>query len=120
MKFAPFRALFAALQIPLLLSMQLAEGTGMHHCSEHDAGVGAGASAMMMHQGHHTGSDHRQHNSCHCIGVCCQATLVYSPPVPIAVLLAVAPVTLPRSVPVTSLRDSVRLLPFAIGPPTSA
>jgi len=116
-----FRSLLAALQMVLLLAMQLAEGTGVHHCPEHDAGVGTGTpSAMVSHGGHHTGSSDRGHGGCHCIGVCCQATLVYAAPAPAGAVLAIEPATLPLSFIVTTLRDSVRLLPFAIGPPALA
>lgn len=121
MKFSPVRALLAAVQIVLLLTVQLGEGTGVHHCPEHDAGVGATMPEMAGHMGHHQGtSGHSDHSSCHCIGVCCQATLAYGAPAPVVLLRITEPVALPESAPVASLRDTVRLLPFAIGPPTIA
>jgi hypothetical protein len=116
-----FRSLLAALQLALLTTIQLAEGTGVHHCPEHDAGVGAGApSEMAPHMGHHTGASPKEHGGCHCIGVCCQATPAYPAPAPVGAALAMEPA--PPSLPlvVTTLRGSVRLLPFAIGPPLLA
>jgi hypothetical protein len=70
--------------------------------------------------GHHTGTSHEEHGGCHCIGVCCQATLAYTAPAPAGALLAMEPAALPLSLVVTLLRGSVRLLPFAIGPPPLA
>lgn len=119
MRLVPLRVVVAAFQIVLLLSMQLAEGTGVHHCQEHDAGVGAGTASMAAHRGHHSGHE-QTHQSCHCIGVCCQASLVYPPVEPLAVRIVGAPTAHPESTPVSSLRDTVRLLPFAIGPPAIA
>jgi hypothetical protein len=120
MKFAPVQALLAAFQIVLLLTVQLGEGTGVHHCPEHDAGVGAAMPEMAGHMGHHGGSGKTDHSNCHCVGVCCQANLAYGAAAPIVLFRASGPVALPQSVPVASLRDTVRLLPFAIGPPAIA
>ena len=111
----------AALQIVLLISLQLAEGTGVHRCPEHDAGVGSGTpAAMAAHMGHHSGPPHQEHGGCHCIGVCCQARLVYPAPAPVGTVLKVEPALRPELPIVTALRDTVRLLPFAIGPPPLA
>lgn len=120
MNFVPARALLAVVQVVLLLTMQLAESTGVHRCPEHDAGVGAGNPEMAMHMSHAPGPEPRQHSSCHCIGVCCQATLAYGAPAPIALIFSTEPLTSPEAVPVASLRATVRLLPFAIGPPAIA
>jgi hypothetical protein len=120
MKFAPVRALLAVIQISLLLTVQLGEGAGMHHCPEHDAGVGATMPGMAGHMGHHRSSGQTDHSSCHCVGACCQATLACGTVAPIVLLRTIAPLALPESAPVASLRDTVRLLPFAIGPPAIA
>lgn len=120
MKYTPVRALLALLQVVVLLTVQLAEGTGVHHCPEHDAGAGVGASTMATHMGHH-GSQHQpDHSGCHCVGVCCKATLVHPAPAAILTLFTSAPVVAPQSPPVVTLRETLRLLPFALGPPTLA
>jgi hypothetical protein len=115
------RPLLAALQIVLLIAIQLAEGTGVHHCPMHDAGVGHRAPMVMApHLGHQTGTSHSEHGTCHCMGVCCQATLVYAAPAPGGAMVAVEHAPPPVSPMVATFRDTVRLLPFAIGPPPLA
>jgi hypothetical protein len=124
MKWAPYRASLALVQLVLLLAVQLAEGTGVHRCPEHD-GVGVAAAEthamhdMMGHSGHPETHSEKAH-TCHCIGACSTATLMHQAPA--APVLAVALVRYQplQPVAVPSLRDSVRLLPFAIGPPRSA
>lgn len=120
MRWKTGRALLAMFQIVVLLSVQLAEGTGVHHCPEHDAGVGAGPAEMAGHMGHHGASHDREHASCHCVGVCCQATLTFAPASPVAMWTAATLSVRPSSVAVVSLRTTVRLLPFSIGPPLVA
>jgi hypothetical protein len=108
----------AGLQALLLLAMQLAEGTGLHRCPDHDAGLGAGpAPVVSTHGGHHSGSDHQDHSTCHCVGACCQASLVHAAPAVAGIVHQAEPAAPPQVAAGTVLRDTVRLLPFAIGPP---
>jgi hypothetical protein len=113
------RSGLAAIQALLLLSLQLAEGTGVHRCPEHDAGVGI-SPASADHHGHQGHQDQKGHSGCHCLGPCCQAALLYvgsrAPNLHQPVQIAARPET--RAV--TSLRSIVRLLPFALGPPRIA
>lgn len=114
-----------ALQAILLLVIQLADGSGMHRCPDHDAGVGVlavGAAPMAGHHhgGHHDGSDGHQ-GLCPCLGPC------HSPGyalVPVAAREIVAtPVRFVRFVPIFTPAIHLRephLLPFALGPPRLA
>lgn len=120
----PLRQALASIQLVLLLVMQLAEGTGLHHCPEHDAGAGitpvqpVAHAAMMGHMGHHpTGEDAGPH-ACQCMGTCCAASLVLQGPEVPVLPVSLLPHVPPSSRATLSLRDSVRLLPFAIGPPS--
>lgn len=124
MKWAPFRASLALVQLVLLLVMQLAEGTGVHRCPAHD-GVGIVAEQahamhdIMGHEGQQQTHSEKAH-SCHCIGACSTATVMHQgPAAPVLTVALVRHQPLP-SVAAPSLRDTVRLLPFAIGPPLSA
>jgi hypothetical protein len=125
MKWAPFRAPLALVQLVLLLAMQLAEGTGVHRCPEHDAGVGAGSAQehamhdMMGHERHPQPHGEKAH-TCRCIGTCPAATVMYRGPEVPVLRVALVRYQQPQTAGVVSLCDTVRLLPFAIGPPASA
>ena len=115
------RSGLAAIQALLLLTLQLAEGTGVHRCPAHDARVGViPAAAAADHHGHQAHQDQKGHAGCHCLGPCCQAALLYTtsrvPSIQQQVEVAARPETRAQ----TTLRSSVRLLPFAIGPPPIA
>ncbi|MFN8652483.1 MAG: hypothetical protein U0133_11305 [Gemmatimonadales bacterium] len=124
----PFRAAVALLQLLVFLGVQFAEGTGVHRCPEHDAGVGvAPAGEHAMHhmaamEGHagHGGAPDQQAHTCHCMGACATATVAM--PSAAAPLLARATIGFlpPAAQSVVSHRDTLRRLPFAIGPPLLA
>src|SRR5512143_555760 len=125
MNWAPFRGSLALVQLVLLLATQLAEGTGVHRCPAHDAGVGIVAEQqhamddMMGHGGHPQTHGEKAH-SCHCIGTCSAATVMYRGPEAPVLRVALVQYQQPQAAGVVSLRHTVRLLPFAIGPPASA
>jgi hypothetical protein len=112
-----------ALQAILLLAIQLADGSGVHRCPDHDSGLGILAlgpapAAAHHHGGHHDGSGRHQ-GLCPCLGACHSATVGLAPAG--AISLSELPAQIVRTVPapVASVRPRHnRRLPFSIGPPT--
>ncbi len=109
----------AALQLVLFPAVQLADGTGVHRCPQHDAGLGPPTAAAAT---HHASHEHKAaHHVCTCLGACSGGTLAFAPSGAVTFRLAVQPSRRPGAErPVASLRAPVRLLPFALGPPTHA
>jgi hypothetical protein len=126
----PFRGrlgrLVVSVQVALLLTVQIMDGSGIQHCPHHDRGAGAvpaGAQVVAVHH-HHQDSDqpHQHQGSCTCLGPCHGVTHLLA--------VGVAPAGIPVSGTVTrtvaaplllELRSPVpHLLPFALGPPPPA
>jgi len=115
----------AVFQLLLLLAVQLADGSGVHRCPEHDAGIGIGLGHRQG-AGHHMhgGGDDRDpghHGPCPCLGEGLAVSLPHSPvralaPVPVTAV-ALVPLPAPRRV---LLAQPAHTLPFAIGPPPTA
>lgn len=126
MKPGSLRLLLGMAQLVVLLGMQLAEGTGVHRCPEHDAGIGAvSGDEMNGHQGlgqagHHPGHGQPAHAACHCVGPCSTVTAMHRAADAPAIALGPRRYAQPGSYDVVALRDTVRLLPFALGPPPTA
>lgn len=127
----PLRAAVALLQLVVFLGVQFAEGTGVHQCPEHDAGAGVAPAgthamhhpaAMEGHAGHagHAADPKRPAHTCHCMGACASATVAVPSPAPPVLLREPVALRVPASPFAVSHRDTVRLLPFAIGPPPLA
>lgn len=127
----PVRAAVALLQLLVFLGVQFAEGTGVHQCPEHDAGAGvtpAGTHAVHHlaategHAGHpgHASDPERPAHTCHCTGACATATVAVPSPAPPVLARVQVALRVPAFTFAVSHRDTVRLLPFAIGPPSLA
>lgn len=110
-----------ALLLALLLPAgQLVDGAGLHHCPDHDAGLGValGGGGHAHHGASHNGPNHQHKGGCPCLGAghTSQAVLLSgtTPALVVRASLAIAPsFAEPAAVwPAPSLR-----LPFAIGPP---
>ena len=112
-----------ALQAILLLAIQIADGSGVHRCPDHDSGLGilaiGTAPAAHHHGGHHDGSGKHQ-GFCPCLGACHHATVAVAPAGTASLTLA------PLQIVGTALRfeapapaQSARRLPYSIGPPSS-
>lgn len=121
---AVLRGTVAVGQILLFVALQLADGSGLHGCPEHDA-VGAAAPAATAHHAptHHSepADAHDHAAGCTCLGSCHGSAFTGVPSVVPAFAPALTPafaVSAPQ--PVTLFRVAPRLLPFQIGPPASA
>ena len=123
---AVLRGTVAAGQILLFVALQLADGSGLHGCPEHDAvGVGIVAPAATAHHAaaHHSepADAHDHAAGCTCLGSCHGSAITGVPSVAPAFAPALTrafAVSAPQ--PVTLFRVAPRLLPFQIGPPASA
>ncbi len=121
---AVLRGTVAIGQILLFVALQLADGSGLHGCPEHDA-VGAVAPAAPAHHGtaHQSepADEHDHAAGCTCLGSCHGSAITGVPsvaPALIPTLTRAFEVSTPQ--PVTLFRVAPRLLPFQIGPPASA
>jgi hypothetical protein len=121
---SPLLRVSAALQAALLLSIQLVDGSGLHRCPDHDAGVGTlVVEAPAAHEHHHQdhGAPGRHEGLCPCLGTCHQGTVALAPVGTAAIVLApaYADEAVPR--PSAAFRSQLpHLLPFALGPPLRA
>lgn len=119
---SPALRLIALLLALLLPAVQLGDGAGLHHCPDHDAGLGVSLSG---HQGAHHGSSHDMPShghkgGCPCLGAghTSQAAMV-SGAVPGLVIRHV-PSFAPRfEEPAVVWLALSKRLPFAIGPPAA-
>lgn len=109
----------AALQLVLLPAVQLADGTGVHRCPEHDAGLGPTTESAATPHGSH--GHKAAHHACTCLGACSGSGLAFAPTGPVTLGVLAQPAHRPVAErPVAPLRTAVRLLPFALGPPAHA
>jgi hypothetical protein len=110
-----------ALQAILLLAIQIADGSGVHRCPDHDSGLGVlalGAPQAHHHGGHHDGSG-KHEGLCPCLGACHNTTVALAPSG--AAVISAAPVFVASPTPVLRpilLTHVPHLLPFALGPPS--
>ncbi len=110
------------LQAILLFAMQLADGSGVHRCPDHDSGVGVlalgGAPSGLHHHGGHQGDSREHHGVCPCLGACHQSTIALAP-AGTAALTALPTLAVEFTAgPVASVRSQhSHRLPYAIGPP---
>lgn len=121
---AVLRGRVAVGQILLFVALQLADGSGLHGCPEHDA-VGAVAPAAPAHHGtahESVPTDAHDHAAgCTCLGSCHGSAITGVPSVAPAFVPALTGALAPGAPqPVTLFRVAPRLLPFQIGPPASA
>jgi hypothetical protein len=122
---SPLLRAIASIQALLFLAVQLAEGSGLHHCPMHDGVPGAPAETAHHHHassGHDDGTapTHQQHTLCICLGTCHAGALSVVPSAPRiapAASSSVVPGIAAAPRPATS---PSHLLPFALGPPLSA
>ncbi len=119
-RLSPSLRVIALLLAVLLPAGELVDGAGLHHCPDHDAGLGV---SLGPRHAHHHGPSHdtprHEHQSgCPCLGVghTSQAAVLSSaaPALVVRAELAIAPGFADPAVvrPVPAHR-----LPFAIGPP---
>lgn len=115
----PVFRLLALLLALLLPAGQLADGAGLHHCPDHDAGLGVSLGQVHAHHGaSHQAPSHEHQGGCPCLGVghTSQVAILTSatPVLAVRTSVVIPPrYTEPAPVwPVPSHR-----LPFAIGPP---
>lgn len=118
---SPSLRLIALLLALLLPAGQHVDGAGLHHCPDHDAGLGVSLVGHHAQHGRsHHGPSHGHEGGCPCLGAghTSQAAILSSTPLVLSLrtVLALAPGYVePRVVwPAPSHR-----LPFAIGPPRS-
>lgn len=121
---AAFRGVVATGQILLFVALQLADGSGLHGCPEHDA-VGPAPTVAPVHHGaaHHSepADAHDHAAGCTCLGSCHGSAITGVPSA--ATVLSTALIPAPASAatpPATLIRVAPRLLPFQIGPPASS
>jgi len=124
-----FRPSIAALVVALYISMQVVEGTGVHRCAAHDAGVDLQVGAGQPSSHHHAGSAHHGQEgndsghaaACPCLGDCqnspaTAASAVHTGPSPVLVVAGSSSLEFLESFRTTPQY----LLPFANGPPLIA
>jgi hypothetical protein len=122
---AAFRGVVATGQILLFVALQLADGSGLHGCPEHDA---IGPAAATVAPDHHAAAHHSEpadaHDhaaGCTCLGSCHGSAITGVPSVAPAIAPALTRAfAVGAPLPVTLFRVAPRLLPFQIGPPASA
>jgi hypothetical protein len=121
-RLSPSLRLIALLLAVLLPVGQLVDGAGLHHCPDHDAGLGVvlGGSHVHHHGPSHDTPGHGHEGGCPCLGSghTSQATILAdaTPAVVVHTGAVFAPTFAEPAVvwPTPSHR-----LPFAIGPPRS-
>jgi len=120
-RLSPSLRLIALLLALLLPAGQLVDGAGLHHCPDHDAGLGVALGGSHAHHGSsHDGPSDGHKGGCPCLGAghTSQAAILSAATrlLVVRAIIAFAPMF---AEPAVVSSASAHRLPFAIGPPRS-